>query len=144
MSRPTLLSTAMGGSICARISEGRSLRSVCSDADMPDKSTVLRWLADPLNAEFRDQYACAREAMADSLFDELLEIADDGTNDHTTREVDGREVEVVDHEHIQRSKLRVDARKWMLSKLNPKRYGEKLELGGKVALSHEDALKELE
>jgi hypothetical protein len=109
---------------------------------MPSTATVCRWLAD--GGAFREQYARAREVMADALFEEILEIADDGSNDYMTRVQDGREVEVVNHDHIQRSKLRFEARRWMLAKLNPKKYGEKLELGGKLALSHEDALKELE
>jgi hypothetical protein len=66
----------------------------------------------------------ARDIALDRMFDELLKIADDGRNDWYEREG----VRCVDHEHISRSKLRIDARKWYLSKLAPKRYGDWLEL----------------
>lgn len=61
------------------------------------------------------------------MADELLEIADDGSNDWMEKTVgSGETITVVDHEHVQRSRLRVDTRKWYLSKLAPKRYSEKL------------------
>ena len=110
--------------ICEGIADGRSLRSICEAEDMPSKSAVFRWLG--VNEAFRDQYARARESQADVLFDEILSIADDGKNDTYATE-DG---ERVNHEVIARSKLRVDARKWMAGKLRPKVYGEKLELAG--------------
>jgi hypothetical protein len=97
---------------------------------MPDKSTVLRWLLRDEQSAFRDQYARAREAQADCDADEIIEIADDTTRDVTTIERDGKDVEVVNHEHIQRSRLRVDARKWRAAKMAPKKYGDK------VALEH--------
>lgn len=96
---------------------------------MPAQSTVFRWLADERYAAFRERYARAREAQADAIFDEMLDIADDGTNDWMERRrEDGSVDEVLNHEHISRSKLRVDARKWMAGKLAPKKYGEKLDL----------------
>ncbi len=92
---------------------------------MPSASTVCRWLGQ--HEAFREQYARAREAQADTLFDEILEIADDGTNDYVIRKGEGEDVERVDHDHIARSRLRVDARKWMASKLQPKKYGDKVQ-----------------
>jgi hypothetical protein len=62
---------------------GESLREICRDEDMPDKSTVMRWLA--LHQEFRDQYAGAREAQADYYAEEIIEISDDGSNDWMLR-----------------------------------------------------------
>lgn len=121
MARPTDFSTEIADTICDKIADGESLRSICAAEDMPAKSTVFRWLS--LHKEFSDQYARAREAQADSLFDEILDIADDGVQDVRETE-DGREI--VNHDHIQRSKLRVDARKWMAGKLQPKKYGEKV------------------
>jgi hypothetical protein len=94
---------------------------------MPSKTAVLKWLANGDHPDFVAQYARAREAQADHFADEILEIADDGTNDWTTRRNgDDEEYEVVDHEHISRSKLRVDARKWLMAKMAPKKYGDKL------------------
>jgi hypothetical protein len=87
---------------------------------MPDKSTVMRWLAQ--NEAFRDQYARARESQADHLAEEILQIADDGSND-TYQTENG---EAVNHDVIARSRLRVDTRKWLASKLAPKKYGDKV------------------
>ena len=126
--RPSSYTDALAVKICRRIAEGESLRKVCLDSDMPDKMTVLRWLANfEEKAEFRAQYARAREMQADALFDEALEIADEASEDWTTAK-DG--TRVLDHEHVQRSRLRVDTRKWAAGKLAPKRYGDKLQHTG--------------
>lgn len=123
MGRPSDYSQEVADAICERIADGQSLRTICAADEMPNKSTVFRWLA--VNEAFRDQYARARESQADALFDEILEIADDGTNDYA----EGRNGEtVVNNEAIGRSRLRVDARKWMAGKLRPKVYGDKLDL----------------
>ena len=79
--------------------------------------------------ELGDIYARACEARAEAIFDEILEIADESSNDIEQIDLgDGMVSEKVNHEAIQRSKLRVDARKWALSKMNPKRFGEKLDV----------------
>jgi hypothetical protein len=110
--------------ICARLADGESLRAICSDEGMPTKTTVMRWLQDEKRVAFRDQYMRAREMQADTLFEQILEIADDGRNDsYTDDEGNVR----TDHDVIARSRLRVDARKWMAGKLRPKVYGEKVE-----------------
>ncbi len=139
--RPSLYTEALAAEICRRLAEGETLRSVCRDKAMPDKATILRWLADKKKADFREQYVYAREMQADALFDEALEIADDASGDWT-KDKDGKKV--LDHENIQRSRLRVDTRKWAAGKLAPKRYGDKLDLGGSIGLRWEDALKALE
>ena len=134
MARPTRYNKTLAEGICLEIMMGRSLRSICEDKDMPDKSTVCRWLADKNKSEFRDQYAYAREIQAEMMGDELLDIADDGTNDFVERTKRDGSVEVtLDKEAVLRSKLRVDARKWLMSKLKPKKYGDKItqELTGK-------------
>lgn len=131
--RPSAYSDVIADAICERLAEGESLRSICSDDGMPDKSTVFRWLA--ANEGFCDQYARAREAQADSLFDDILDIADDGSNDWMEkRNSDGENIGWQENgEALRRSVLRVDARKWMAGKLRPKKYGDKLvqELTGK-------------
>lgn len=105
---------------------------------MPDVSTVIRWLADDERAEFCAQYARAREDRADLLAEEILQIADDGRND-TQVDEDGNVF--VDHDVIARSRLRVDARKWLASKMAPKKYGDKLQTeltganGGAIAVN---------
>lgn len=142
--RPSEFTAEVAQQICSRLAEGRTLRDVCRDDDMPSESTVRTWAND--NREgFYAQYARAREIGYHAMADEALEIADDGTNDWVERRrQDGSAEEVVDSEHVTRSRLRVDTRKWLLSKALPKIYGDKIELGGSVGIRHEDALKELE
>lgn len=130
--------------ICDALADARSLRSICLGDDMPSQSTVFRWLADDRYAEFRERYARAREAQADAIFDEILDIADDGSNDWIERKRDdGSTDTVLDHEHVQRSKLRIEARRWMAGKLRPKVYGDKIEhehTGGvAITVTEEDA-----
>lgn len=112
--------------ICERIADGESLRSICADNDMPNKATVFRWLA--ADKALGDQYARARDAQADALFDEILDIADDGRNDWMARNGEDSEGYALNGEHVQRTRLRIDARKWMAGKLRPKVYGDKLDL----------------
>lgn len=115
--------------ICDALADARSLRSICCETDMPSQSTVFRWLADERYANFRERYARAREAQADAIFDEILDIADDGSNDWMERRRDDGSVdEVLNHEHVQRSKLRIEARRWMAGKLRPKVYGDKIDI----------------
>jgi len=122
--RPTDYSTDLANEICARIAEGESLRSICRCEGMPNIRSVMRWLG--IHPEFSQQYARAREAQAESMFEEMLEIADDGSNDWMERTGKDGETgdKVVDHEHVSRSKLRVDTRKWMLARMAPKKYGD--------------------
>lgn len=112
--------------ICEGIADGRSLRSICNEPGMPNKATVFRWLAG--NEAFRDRYARARDAQADAIFDEILDIADDASNDWMERRGEEDSGWVVNGEHVQRSRIRIDARKWMAGKLRPKVYGDKLDV----------------
>lgn len=113
--------------ICERISEGNSLRSVLDPKDMPSMPTFYKWIDD--NDERIKQYARACETRADVIFDEMFDIADDGTNDFVKKDIgDGVQVDQLNSEHIQRSRLRIDTRKWALSKMNPKKYGDRLNI----------------
>jgi len=116
--------------ICERLADGESLRRICRDETMPAKSTVFKWLRN--EPAFADQYARAREAQADTLADEIVEIADDGTNDYMAEkeEEDGFRY---NGDAVARSKLRVDARKWVAAKLKPKVYGDKTLIGSDPA-----------
>ncbi len=120
--RPTTFTQKVADTICERIAAGESLRKITADPGMPCQTAVFSWLA--RHEAFAQQYARAREQQMDAMAEELLEIADDGTNDFKL-DKDGNEV--LDSEHIQRSRLRVDTRKWLMSKLKPKKYGEKIE-----------------
>lgn len=128
MGRPSEFSPEVANAICERLIEGESLRSICKADDMPSASTVCRWLGskEEWADAFRQQYAHAREAQADTLFDEILDIADDASRDVKVIGSDDYEREVCNTEFVQRARLRVDARKWMAGKLAPKKYGEKV------------------
>lgn len=89
---------------------------------MPAQSTIMAWL-DGSRPEFSEQYARAHEAYADKLAEETLLIADDSSRDTY---VDSEGNVKTDSEAIQRSKLRVDTRKWLASKKAPKKYGDKV------------------
>jgi hypothetical protein len=124
MARPSTFTQEIADSICLRLTEGESLRAICRDDEMPAASTVFKWLSE--RKEFSEQYARARELQADHLAEEILQIADDGQND--TYQTDNGEA--VNHDVIARSRLRVDARKWLAAKMAPKKYGDKLAVGG--------------
>lgn len=102
-------SEELAATICERLADGESLRSICRDENMPSKSSVFKWLG--MHKTFADQYARAMEARADSHADDLVDIADDRTLDPNDKRV------------------RIDARKWVASKLRPKVYGDKQLLG---------------
>lgn len=104
--RSTTYTEEIAAVICERIAEGESLRSICRDETMPPQRTVFDWLAS--NEEFSQQYARAREAQADCYADEIVSISDKGSGD------------------AQRDRLRVDARKWVASKLKPRKYGDRV------------------
>lgn len=93
--------------ICKRIADGDSLRAICSDEGMPDKSNVFRWLAS--DERLRDQYARAREKQADHFVDEIITIADEAKD-------------------AQKARLQIDARKWVAGKMRPKKYGDKIDV----------------
>lgn len=125
--RPEIYSDELALEVCNRIADGNSLRKVCLDEEMPSKTTVFRWIRD--HKEFRDQYAHACEERSEAMSEEILDISDDGTNDWM--EVEGRggnTYTVLNNEAMQRSRLRIETRKWLMSKMKPKKYGDKLDV----------------
>lgn len=120
--------------ICKKITKGQALRTILKDADMPSSSTFYIWLdSDEIKSK---QYARATELRADNIFEDIIDIADDNRKDLLT-DKDGNER--TNSDVIQRSRLMVDARKWYLSKLNPKKYGDKIETtleGGDKPIQH--------
>lgn len=124
--RPSEYTQELADRICDLLSEGLSLRSVCTDESLPDKSTVFRWIR--THEEFRNQYARAKQESADAMAEDTLDIADDGTNDFMTITKGDHEYEVVNQEAINRSRLRVETRKWLMAKMKPKQYGDKVDI----------------
>jgi hypothetical protein len=126
--RPSSYTKELAEKICLRICEGESLKQICKDKDMPSRSTVHKWLLEDDKKEFSDKYEFSCNVRTENMFDELQEIADDSTNDYMEKESDdGSTYEVLNSENIQRSRLRVDVRKWYLSKVLPKKYGDKID-----------------
>jgi hypothetical protein len=112
--------------VCKRMAAGETLRQVCRDKQMPPESTVRGWAVEDVQG-FAAQYTRARETLLEHWADDIVSISDDGTGDTVIDEY-GKPRQ--NTEWINRSKLRVDTRKWLLSKLRPDKYGEKLELSG--------------
>jgi len=117
--------------ICGRLADGESLKAICLTEGVPSKKVVYKWLA--TKPDFLALYTQAREDQADTLADEILEIADDRSRDLDDK---GK----VDRDVIDRARLRVDSRKWIASKLKPKKYGDKLAIGGAEDLPPLDAI----
>src|SRR6185369_16989357 len=127
MGRPTDFTQELADRICAELAEGKSLRSVCLAEEMPDKSTVFRWLR--RNNDFQDQYARAKEEAADALAEEILDLSDAAIS------VIKSGAEKKSGAYAQAVRLQVDTRKWIMSKMKPKKYGEALDLttkGGEI------------
>lgn len=131
--RPTDYTPELGVEMCALIAEGETVFDLCEQENMPDKSTFFRWLYK--YDDFRDIYLKAKKAQTHFIAEEIRAIADDGQNDWVERESKrtGETSTVVNAEHIQRSKLRVETRLKIMAMMNSHTYGEtkRTELTGK-------------
>lgn len=121
---PTLVETVID-----RVVDGRTLKSVCRDEDIPCTDAAIRlWLSRNTDSPLFARYAHARDLGVDAMVEEMLDIAHDGSNDWVTKtDKKGNEYTAFDHEHVQRSRLRVDALKWYIVKLAPKKYGDRVQ-----------------
>lgn len=111
--RPSAYTEAIAAEICERLANQESLRQICASEGMPHRSTVDRWADD--NPDFAARRARAREAQADSIFDDMADIED--------RTLKGRIGAAV-------ARAVLSSKQWRASKLAPKKYGDKLALGG--------------
>ena len=91
------------------------------DETFPDETTIRRWLKE--SDELAKQYAGAKENQVEKLVEQIIEISDDDSLDIAFTE-EGKQY--IDQQHIQRSRLRVDSRKWIASKLKPRKYGDRI------------------
>lgn len=123
--KPGAYTIKIGDEICERLAEGESLRSICQDRHMPSKASVFRWIGQ--SQKFRDQYARAREAQADTLADEIIYIADNPVMGEKTKVTSDGKREVTTGDMIEHRRLQIDARKWYAGKLRPKVYGTQAE-----------------
>jgi hypothetical protein len=133
--RPTLYTPELAKRVCELIADGWSLRRVAQEVGVPER-TIRRWVIDDREG-FAAPYARARDVALDRMADEIIELADDKSNDRY--ELEGKRVP--DSAAVNRSRLMVDARKWYLSKLAPKRYGDRLELEHGVTVDLVEVLK---
>lgn len=132
--RPSTFSTLIANQIITELAKGISVRALCKRDDMPEPSTIYQWLIK--HPEFAEQYARSKEIACEQLVDECLDIADDGSNDWMESNNPDNPGWRFNGEHAQRSRLRVDTRKWIASKLLPKKYGDKLEVEGMGSIAN--------
>ena len=144
MGRPSDYNEQIADIICERMVCGvedkpESLRSICRDDGMPRLGTVMRWLAK--HPEFREQYRVAREAQAEVHQEEILEISDNCTDDVQTLlgNDEAAALARLNHSAVARARLQVDSRKWIMSKMAPKKYGDKVqtEHSGSIVIADE-------
>ena len=119
--QPTKYSKELTDKICNLLTEGKSLKSICDMKDMPDRTSVYSWLLQ--YPEFFNSYARARDIQADVLADTLIQEAND-----VESVIVGNDKS--DNARVQAVRVKIDTLKWIASKLKPKKYGDKLELGG--------------
>lgn len=139
--QPTIYNPELRAELCLRLASGRTLRSVCRDDDMPCRRTVTSWLLldyekkedhPAVHDDFLRHYTRAREEQTENVHDEIVEIADDATNDFmevVKKTKSGEKTTILfDKEHVMRSKLRVDARLAWLANTEPRKYGKNIKV----------------
>lgn len=124
--RPSRYTPKIGQAICERLAQGESLNSICRTAGMPSDTRVRQWALDDREG-FAAMYDRARTLGYEAIADQLLEISDDARNDWMEQHGKRDAGWVANGETALRSRLRVDTRKWLLSKLLPKKFGDKIE-----------------
>jgi hypothetical protein len=129
----TAYTEAQADRVCEWVAQGRSLVSYCKKPGTPGYRTIMRWLSE--QPAFQANYRTAHAHQADYIADEIIDIADKARmGTRTTKRADG-EVETVTVDMVERSRLQIHARQWYAAKLAPKKYGDKLELGGVVGIA---------
>jgi hypothetical protein len=133
--RPSIYTPAVAEAVCVFIVDGKSLRQIGEEPGMPAKATIVNWLAK--HEDFRVQYARARELQADALIDEILTIADTPLIGERVKKLPNGTKETTTGDMIEHRRLQVEARKWLIAKLAPKKYGDKLDVehSGEVSIA---------
>lgn len=112
--------------ICRRVIDGQSIRRICEDEGMPTKATVFNWLLQ--DEAFRLAYGIAAHMRGHHMFEEAIEIANQEPPRIIVKTGEDTTESRVDAGAVQHMKLRVDTHKWAAGKLNPKRYGDKIDV----------------
>lgn len=137
--RPEVYTPELAAQICAELAQGKSLRSISRDNDWcPAPATIFEWIR--TKEGFLNQYEQAKRESADAMAEDMLEIADNEAGNPLVVEgvpmvIDGKPVIVKDSPSVAHARLRVDTRKWLMSKMMPKKYGDKLDLGGELPVT---------
>ena len=111
--RPSLYSDQTCDLICELVASGNALYRICMQDDMPGATTVKRWLMDPSKKDFWAKYAQAQLVRNQLIADELIDLSNPPETDNMVI--------------INRNRLQIDTRKWWLSKVMPREYGDKVE-----------------
>ena len=106
--RPSAYTEELASAILLRMSHGETLTAICKGEDMPASSTVRLWAVDDKPKGFSARYARAREMQADAIAEDAVDIADDDPAADAAK-----------------TRLKVDTRKWLASKINPAKFGER-------------------
>ena len=138
--RPTKYTQELADKVCFKIAEGYSMRTVCKADDMPCMTTIFKWLRE--KPEFTQQYTRATEERTEAMSEDILDIADDGSNDLMTIQKGDKTYQMENKEVTNRSRLRVDTRKWLMSKMKPKKYGDKIDVTSAGEKLHNNDLKD--
>lgn len=117
MGRHSTYSTEIAKLICEEIvTSNKGIREICKNKDFPSERSIYTWLSK--HQDFAQMYARAKKFQMEILGEEIIQIADDNSKDDT----------LMGATHVNRARLQIDARKWIMSKLNPKKYGDKLDV----------------
>lgn len=134
MSQESQYTDEIAKDVCVKIMSGMSVREIGKQDDMPTDTCIFNWLAQDKgkdaegNGGFVEQYTRAKEIQAEMMSEDILSISDEANNDYMERKdkEDHTTGWVLNGEHVQRSRLRVESRKWLMGKLKPKKYGDKI------------------
>ena len=118
--RPTIFTEILAAKICQRIADGESIRAVCSDPNMPSTTAIFRWIASGKYDGFRQLYEASMQIRLETLGDGLIELAD--------APIERNAAGMVDSGAVQMRRLQIETRRWILSKLLPRKYGDRMGL----------------
>lgn len=127
--RPTKFSAKLAEEICNRVAGGETLSEICrrKGPGVLNRKTIIQWFV--RYPDFNHAYMRAFVTRLSHASDEIISIAEDGTNDFIERlKEDGAKTLIFNREHVERSKMRIDARKWLMTKLLPHQYGDRVDL----------------
>lgn len=124
--RPSTFVPEVVATILERLAQGESLNAICKDENMPPESTVRSWVLDDIDG-IAAKYARARELQAEYWADEIVKLADESRIGIKTKDT-AFGTETTTGDMVERTRLQIETRKWLLSKLIPKKYGDKLDV----------------